>query len=427
MSLSTGAVGVLALLSAVAYLLVAFFSVAEGALARLSVAVAQDLVQDGARRASQIETLAQERKSALAYCRSARTFCQTAAICCLTLQLCATGWAWYAVASVVFALGTALLVLTTLPPAYMGRRYSGTAIRLLAGLIWRTWRLGRPFGALLRRIRPPSPLTQQEERDEVAEDLREMVDQIGETDTIEQEDREMIWSVLELGRTLVREVMVPRTEMITVETAAPLRQTLSLFVKSGYSRLPVIGEDSDDVRGVVLFKDVAARLHRHPESATQPVHTLMREIQFVPETKLVDDLLRQMQEERFHLAMVVDEYGLIAGLVTLEDLVEEVIGEVADEHDHGELLPEQTAPGVWQVPARLGLDELGDLFEMEIEDDDVDTVGGLLTKALGLVPLVGSTATWQDLQLRAIDAQGRRRQVSLIEVTRIEPKDATDE
>ena len=284
-------------------------------------------------------------------------------------------------------------------------------------------------GAALRMLAASvAAPTDAETREAVNEDLREMIDEIGETDTIEDEDREMMRSVVELGQTLVREVMVPRTDMVTIDAHKPASAAMRLFIRSGYSRVPVIGEDADDVRGILYLKDVLRRLAAHPEHEELAVAGFVREAEYVPEMKPADDLLREMQTGRFHMALAVDEYGGTAGLVTMEDLLEEVVGELTDEHDPE--LPEvvEVAPGTYRVPARLALDELGELFDLEIDDDDVDTVGGLLTKAIGRVPLPGAAGDTQGVHLQAEEAAGRRRQVSTILASRTPaPEEDTDD
>ena len=193
---------------------------------------------------------------------------------------------------------------------------------------------------------------------------------------------------------------------------------MRLFIRSGYSRVPVIGEDADDVRGILYLKDVLRRLAAHPEHEELAVAGFVREAEYVPEMKPADDLLREMQTGRFHMALAVDEYGGIAGLVTMEDLLEEVVGELTDEHDPAEPEVEDLGGGVLRVPARLGLDELGELFGLEIDDDDVDTAGGLLAKAIGRVPLPGASGDVQGLRIVADEATGRRRQVTSLLVSR---------
>ena len=327
---------------------------------------------------------------------------------------------WWQVLALALLANIILLgVVVGFSPRTYGRRNPAGTLLALGGLL--TWVdvLAAPQRRLVSRTRrPESAPTDAETREAVNEDLREMIDEIGETDTIEDEDREMMRSVVELGQTLVREVMVPRTDMVTIDAHKPASAAMRLFIRSGYSRVPVIGEDADDVRGILYLKDVLRRLAAHPEHEELAVVGFVREAEYVPEMKPADDLLREMQTGRFHMALAVDEYGGTAGLVTMEDLLEEVVGELTDEHDPE--LPEvvEVAPGTYRVPARLALDELGELFDLEIDDDDVDTAGGLLTKAIGRVPLPGAAGDIQGVHLLAEETAGRRRQVSTILASR---------
>ena len=421
MQFSDVAGAVLALIATVSFGLAVPLSLGEGALSRLSVASAQDLAEEGAKHARKISQLAENRRLVLASLRACRSFVTTAAVGCGALLGAQLPFSWWLVAILIVAVGTFLLVVLTLPWNRLGRRYPNTVVRYLAPFLVMVWNVGKPFGLMLRAARGPSSQTDQEARDEVAEDLREMVDQMGEPDTIEDADREMIWSVFEMGRTLVREVMVPRVDMVTIESHKTLDKALTLFVRSSYSRVPVIGEDADDIRGILYLKDVLRRVNSDPATRQMTAEQAMREAKFIPETNLADDTLRDMQQNSYHMALLVDEYGLIAGLVTLEDLVEEVIGEVSDEHDHAEREPELQQDGSWIVPARFPLVDLNDLLGCAIDDEDVDTVGGLLTKAVGVVPLVGAFASIEGLELRAVEAEGRRRQVSAISVRVVPP------
>jgi CBS domain containing-hemolysin-like protein len=218
--------------------------------------------------------------------------------------------------------------------------------------------------------------------------------------------------------------MVPRTDMVTLTAGTTLAKAMRLFVRSGYSRVPVIGESVDDVVGVLYLKDVLGRIQAQPEAAADPVNGIVRPAVYVPETKPVDDLMREMQQSSTHMALAVDEFGGIAGLVTIEDCLEEIVGELRDEHDPAERDVEELANGVRRVPARLAVDELGELFGLELHDDEVDTAGGLLAKALGKVPIPGAAADVQGLHLVAERAEGRRRQVSTLLAHRLEPEPA---
>jgi CBS domain containing-hemolysin-like protein len=247
-------------------------------------------------------------------------------------------------------------------------------------------------------------------------ELRELVDIAEANQVIEEDERQMIHSVFELGDTVVREVMVPRTEMIFIERNKTLRQALSLGLRSGFSRIPVVGDSLDDVVGVVYLKDVTRRSfdHRDAESIER-VDSVMRPVTYVPDSKPVDDLLREMQAARVHLAVVIDEYGGTAGLVTIEDILEEIVGEIADEYDEEQPDIEHRADGSIRVSARLPLDDLGHLLKQSF-DDDVDTVGGLLAERLGKVPISGSSITVDGYELVAESVGGRRNRITSVVV-----------
>ncbi len=222
----------------------------------------------------------------------------------------------------------------------------------------------------------------------------------------------MLQSVFDLGDTIVREVMVPRTEVVWIEEDKTLRQALHLATRSGFSRIPVVGEDVDDVLGVAYIKDMIARaLALDPGERGPMLGEVMRAPVFVPESKNVDALLREMQRDRTHFAVVVDEYGGTAGIVTIEDLLEEIVGEITDEYDAETPAPIEPLPdGSYRVSSRLPVEDLGELFDVELPTDDVDTVGGLLAQLLGRVPLPGSEASVNALHLLGepgVDRRGR--------------------
>ena len=408
----------------------ALLSAGESALLRFTRAAADDLIEEGRRGAARVRRLAEHRTRVLGALSVARVAVDMLAAVLITLAASGLVRAWWQVLALALLANIILLgVVVGFSPRTYGRRNPAGTLLALGGLL--TWVdvLAAPQRRLVSRTRrAESAPTDAETREAVNEDLREMIDEIGETDTIEDEDREMMRSVVELGQTLVREVMVPRTDMVTIDAHKPASAAMRLFIRSGYSRVPVIGEDADDVRGILYLKDVLRRLAAHPEHEELAVAGFVREAEYVPEMKPADDLLREMQTGRFHMALAVDEYGGTAGLVTMEDLLEEVVGELTDEHDPE--LPEvvEVAPGTYRVPARLALDELGELFDLEIDDDDVDTVGGLLTKAIGRVPLPGAAGDTQGVHLQAEEATGRRRQVSTILASRTPaPEEDTDD
>ncbi|MDO4243028.1 MAG: hemolysin family protein [Actinomyces sp.] len=420
---------VLLVLAAVLVLaLGAALSAGEAALVRMTRAAAEDLVEDGRRGAARVAALADRRPQVLAGLAAVRVAIDMLGAVLLTLALAGVLDSWWQVLCGAVLLNAVVLgVLVGLSPRSAGRRNPAGVLLVLAPLLERIDSLGTPWRWLETRYGRAATLTDAEARAEVTEDLREMIDEIGDSESIDHEDREMMRSVVELGQTLVREVMVPRTDMVTIGAHKPASAAMRLFVRSGYSRVPVVGEDADDVRGLVYLKDVLRRLSEHPEHGERPVSSFVREPVYVPETKPADDLLREMQTGHVHMALAVDEYGGIAGLVTMEDLLEEVVGELTDEHDPAEPEVEDLGEGRFRVPVRLGLDELGALFDLEIDDDDVDTAGGLLAKAIGRVPLPGAAGRAQGVQLLAEEAVGRRRQVATLVASRAAAADGPDD
>ena len=257
-------------------------------------------------------------------------------------------------------------------------------------------------------------------------ELRELVDIAEAEDLIEDDERQMIHSVFELGETFVREVMVPRTEMVFIERGKSLRQALSLGLRSGFSRIPVIGESADDIVGIVYVKDIVKRTFEHQAAEqTERVESLMREPFFVPDSKPVDALLRDMQSARVHMAIAVDEYGGTAGLVTIEDILEEIVGEIADEYDTAAPEVVELDDGAYRVSARLHVEDFAELIDVEIdaEEEGVDTLLGLMGRRLGRVPIVGASIDEAGYRLTAEQGAGRRNRVSTILV---EPITATE-
>jgi len=251
-------------------------------------------------------------------------------------------------------------------------------------------------------------------------ELRDLVEIAQQRGVVERRERDMINSVFELGDTLVREVMVPRTDIVTIERGKTVRQALNLLLRSGFSRVPVVGENADDVLGVVYLKDLVRR-EQAEAGAVLRVEDVMREPVFVPDSKPVDELLREMQAQLGHLAVVVDEYGGTAGLVTIEDALEEIVGEIRDEYDRDLPAVEEVDGHTRRVTARLPVDDLEALYGVGLPKEDVETVGGLLASALGRVPIPGATATVGGLVLVAESAKGRRNQIGTVLVRRAEP------
>lgn len=319
-------------------------------------------------------------------------------------------------------------VIVGVSPRQLGRVHSAGLVRFSAPLIrWLCWVLGPIPGwlvALGSAVAPGAPADNEAFFSE--EEFRELVDRATESDVIEDNEAELIQSVFDFGDTLVRSVMVPRTDILSIDSGSSLHRAMSLFLRSGYSRIPVIGENTDQVLGIVYLKDVAAVIHNLGPGEEPPVvDELAREVRYVPDSKPVSELLRELQKESTHVAIVIDEYGGTAGLVTLEDLIEEIVGEIVDEYDTEDAEAVELGDGSYRVSARMSIDDLGELFDLELDDDEVDTVGGLLAKALGRVPIVGSTVEVHGLSLRADRLEGRRNRVSHIIAAAV-PKEETD-
>jgi CBS domain containing-hemolysin-like protein len=254
-------------------------------------------------------------------------------------------------------------------------------------------------------------------------ELRELVDMAEERGVVERGEREMIQSVFELGDTIAREVMVPRTEVVWIESTKTVPQALALALRSGFSRIPVTGENLDDVVGVVYLKDLARRGQDSTRARSTTVDAVMRQVPYVPESKPVDELLREMQSLRTHIAIVIDEYGGTAGLVTIEDILEEIVGEITDEYDVERPPVERIDDDTARVTARLAVEDLSELFGVELPDrDDVETVGGLLADALGRVPIPGAHVRVFGLELVAESAGGRRNRIDTVLVKRVPPE-----
>jgi len=292
---------------------------------------------------------------------------------------------WVLLGSLV-ALGAVLVLGGEVMPRAVGRAMpGGPAFRLAGPLSWAIRTGGRAADALTDEAEDPStyPVDEQEH----------------------EEQNELISSVIEFTDAIVREVMVPRIDMVTVPLAADTARALEVVVASGRSRVPVTGENLDDVLGVLYARDLLGS--RDTGASPAPVRTLMRQAHFVPETKRVSELLRELQRERVHLAIVVDEFGGTAGLVTIEDLLEEIVGEISDEYDTEELMVEESDHG-FLVDARLSVQDLSELVGLRLPDEDWDTVGGLILGLAGRVPEEGETFEIDGLRLTAERVQGRR-------------------
>lgn len=410
-------------------LVVAFLlAAAEAAISRVSHSSAAECLEAGRRGAPSLATVVEDTSGYMAVLTFVRVAAETTAAVLATVAaghvITGTSRAMLAAIGVMVL---ASFVIVGVSPRTLGRQHAESiALGAAPALVFLRRVLG-PVAYLLILIgNAVTPGKGYRDGPFASEaELRDLVDLAGESRVIEADEREMIHSVFELGDTVAREVMVPRPDMITIDREKSLRQAMSLFLRSGFSRLPVVGEGADDPVGILYFKDVAAQIHGNPRRAIDDVESVMRPVTFVPDSKPAGALLRDMQADSIHIAVVVDEYGGTAGLVTIEDILEEIVGEISDEYDPELPGVEQLDGGAVRVPATMHVDDLGELFGIELDDDDVDTVGGLLTKALGRVPILGSEATVAGLTLTAERMAGRRHRLASVVVRREEDEDSS--
>lgn len=407
----------------VAVLLVLFGGLLAAADSALTVLSRTDLVYiaSNSRSRASLLAIARNPEAHVNALNFMRIVAETTAAVLVTLAFASifADW-WWALLSSALIMTAVSFVLVGSSPRSVGR-VNARPVILLSAPIVRAIRLiiGPIADALVaigNRVTPGRPRTATFSSEE---QLLSMVDEATELDVLEEDDRELIHSIFEFNDTVVREVMVPRTDMVTIEGAATMGAAMGLFLSRGISRIPVIGEDIDEVLGVLYLRDVARVVYEQTLDAdTLSAAELARPALFAPESQKADSMLRQMQLESNHLAMVVDEYGGIAGLVTLEDLIEELVGDISDEYDREVAEVEDLGNGQYRVSARLPIDELGDLFGLDLEDDEVDSVGGLLTKVLGRLPAPGSVAEFSGLVLTGERTEGRRKRLSTVLVER---------
>ena len=404
------------------------FAAIDAAIGTVSIARIEELVRDDRPGAARLARLIDERPRFINLIVLLRITCETAATVLLVAFLyddLGLKWGLLAAAAIMVVVS---FVAIGVGPRTLGRQHAytialGAALPLQAISVLLT-----PVSRLLvligNALTPGRGFTNGPFASEI--ELREVVDLAQQRGVVADDERRMIQSVFELGDTIAREVMVPRTEMVWIESDKTAAQATSLAVRSGHSRMPVVGDNVDDVIGVVYLKDLVQQTYSSTNGGIDTrVGELMRPPVFVPDSKPLDALLRDMQRDRNHMALLIDEYGAIAGLVTIEDVLEEIVGEIADEYDTDEVAPvEDLGENTFRVSARLPLEDLAELYELQLDDDlDVDTVGGLLAHELGRVPLPGAEVAWDSLRLRAEGGRDHRGRVRIgtVLVTPIEP------
>jgi len=409
---------VLSVIAVIAVVLAAVFGCLEAALARISTPLAESLRDGGERGGDRLAALVAVRARPLNLLLLLRTATEVVGVVAATIVVARSsgeGYASLGIAVAIMALVSYVLigvVARTLGQQH-ARRIALVAAPWIAGLTAVFGPLPRLLIVLGNAVTPGRGYREGPFATEA--ELRALVELAEQRGEVDARERQLIDSALDLGDTIVREVMVPRPDIVFVEHGRTVRQGLNLALRSGFSRIPVIGESADDVVGIVFLKDLARRSIGN--RSTGHVEDVMRPASFVPDSKPVDELLREMQVGRIHMAVVLDEYGGTAGLVTIEDILEEIVGEITDESDREADPVVALGPHRWRVSARLPVDELSELVGRDLEQDDVETVVGLMAQAQGRVPIPGASVDVDGIRLEAEEAKGRRNRIGSLLVT----------
>ncbi len=403
----------------VGVLLAFLLALSEAALARTSRVRAEELAADGRAGSAALQRIVGDSASYLSVAVFLRTVFEMAAAVCATLAVQLwVGSFWRSLVLSVAVMAVVSFAIVGVSPRTLGRQHAdAVALASAPVMVWCRRVLGPVSRLLVGMANAVTPGGGYRDGPFQSEsELRDLVDIAGESALIEDEEREMIHSVFELGDTIAREVMVPRTDMACIEVGKNARQAMSLFNRSGYSRLPVIDQGPDDVVGLIYLKDVVRLMTADGlDLKTVPVRAIMRPVPFVPESKPVDDLLREMQRDSVHIAVVVDEYGGTAGVVTIEDILEEIVGEIDDEYDREAPGIEDLGDGRFRVPASMNVDDFGAFFDVDMDDEhEVDTVGGLIAKRIGQVPILGSRCEIGRYAVIAERMAGRRHRIASV-------------
>src|SRR4051812_27818360 len=402
----------------------------DSALARVSKARVEEFLREEQRGAKALSVIMADRARYTNLLLLLRLSCElTATVLATIVARAQFGTAWPVALVTVLVMIVICYAVIGVGPRTLGRQHFNGVALAGAPAVRVLGRLFNPLAAVLtlfgNAITPGKGMKDGPFASEV--EIRELVDMAEQRGVVEHDERQMIQSVFELGKTIAREVMVPRTEVVWIERSKTIRQGLALALRSGFSRIPVSGENLDDIMGVVYLKDMARRAQDQERAKTTTIEEVMRPVTYVPESKPVDELLRDMQAARSHIAIVIDEYGGTAGIVTIEDILEEIVGEITDEYDVERAPIERIDDDTARVTARLAVEDLGEIFDVELPDrDDVETVGGLLAEALGRVPIPGAQAVVHGLQLTAEETGGRRNRIDTVLVRRL-PEEAADD
>ncbi len=395
----------------------------EAAVTHMTKGRAERLVEEGAPGAERILLLAQDPAptiNSLMFTRMGLEISSIVLVSIITFNH--FQFDWTRVLITVAIMLTVSFILWGVAPRTLGRQHPVRTLQLFGPLTSLVTTLLSPIAQLMvvigNALTPgrgyaDGPFASEAE-------FLDLVAAAEEHDVIEDRESKMVRSVFELDDTLVREVMVPRTDMVYIPGDKTLRQLLSLALRSGFSRIPVVGEGLDDIIGIVYIKDVSKRIFDYPEAERgETVRDVMRTAEFCPDSKPVSQLLREMQRNHSHMVVVVDEFGGTSGLATIEDILEEIVGEIVDEYDQEVDAVVDLGGGRYRVSSRLPVDELGELFGMKLDDEDVETVWGLMAKQLDLVPIPGSRTVFEGIEMIADRTVGRRHQIGTVLVRMI--------
>ena len=398
-----------------------FLASIDAALSTFSKARAEELATEGRGGAKNLVRILEDPAPAINSMLLLRVVAETSAIVLAALIVAShVDDLWRQIVLAVGIMVVVSYVLIGVGPRTLGRQHSERIALLSAAPVGLVTTLLGPIPKVLillgNALTPGQGFSEGPFASEV--EVRELVDLAAASSVIESGESKMIHSVFELGDTIAREVMVPRTDIVFIEGTKTLRQAMSLGLRSGFSRIPIVGENLDDILGMAYLKDVTKRVFdNHEAESTELVETVARGCLFVPDTQHADVLLREMQAKRMHVAVVVDEFGGTAGMITIEDILEEIVGEITDEYDIEPDGVEQLADGSFRISSRFEVDDLVDLFGIPVRDEEVDSVGGLIAKHLGKVPITGSVVEVEGLRFKAESQSGRRNRIDTVLVS----------
>ena len=425
------------ILAVVLLFLYALFSAAEVALMSVRKGRLRQLVEEGNETAALIEQLAEDANRLLATSDFGRMIVGVVAVASAAVIFTPRVGRWIAGAPlpwlaamheglalllVIIVMSAVLLVFGRLLPKRLAHRYAESVAFFVAGPYDVFARISWPIvNALVSLVNGLARLlgddTSAESPFMIEEEIRTMVDAGEEEGIIEEDEKEMIYSIFEFGDTLAREIMVPRIDIAAVDVTTPVLEVLDVILNAGHSRIPVYLDTIDNIVGLLYAKDLLTYLRDGKTDVG--LNQVLRPAYFVPETKRVNELLEDFQHRKVHMAIVVDEYGGTAGLVTIEDILEEIVGEIQDEYDSGEeSFVDIRGPDEIVFNARVALDDVDELLSVNLPHEGSDTLGGFIYSQLGRVPSVNDEVVFDGVKLTVLSVAGRR--IKKVKATRLD-------